>query len=89
MGPLHSLISAHPADAQHIFASCGAGTIQFRIRPGRVGERSFMIFNTLAWMSGEMWFLAGALLVVLAGLIFLVDRKSRKRWERGRNRPVP
>ena len=39
-------------------------------------------------MSGEMWFLAGALLVILAGLIFVVDRKTRKRWERGRDRPV-
>jgi LPXTG-motif cell wall-anchored protein len=48
-----------------------------------------MISNTLAWMSGEMWFLAGGLLVILAGLIILVDRKTRKRWERGRNRPVP
>lgn len=48
-----------------------------------------MISNTIAWMSGEMWFVVGAVLTILAGLIILVDRKSKKRWERGRKRPVP
>jgi hypothetical protein len=64
-------------------------SIHIRVGPERGGERRFMISNTLAWMSGEMWFLAGALLVILTGLIILVDRKTRKRWERGRNCPVP
>jgi hypothetical protein len=49
---------------------------------------NLMISETMEWMNAGMWMLVGVLLAILAGLVVWVNKKSRRRWIRGRNRRV-